>query len=401
MLFEVSKKASKNGRRKFKMSLHEIYPDSCIDEVNEVGTMYNKNGITWIREYCEKAIDTIKDMSLRVEFLDDARTEINGHGETGVEDNLPVFENAVVVGHFTNGYVDTITDANGAEHTVMMGEGFIDEMCYKNFVQKLEEDMANNDAPFGSIEIFKTNDNNQIIYKYGYKDKGRIPSEFIYSGYALLGVVPADDQAMMVELNEKNKEEIRLMNEAEIKSIVEQTIGELSNQTAELNACKRECEEKVDAANKERDAAIEEKNEIAANSEKLQIALDEARNELGEKYSEIDALHDEIKALEKSLGEAKAKERVGEMNAAIAGFTDEEIAYAKEEIEAFKADPAACEINTITDKIYRVIGEKAKEAAEAEAQRIAEQNAVHVNQDDIDIFGEIVEPDSAEDVNIF
>lgn len=401
MLFEVSKKANKNGRRHFKMSLHEIYPDSCIDEQAQVGTMYNRNGITWIREYCEAAMPTIKDMSLRVEFLDKDRTEICGHGETGMDDSLPVFENAVVVGHFTNGYIDTITDDAGVEHTVMMGEGFIDDMCYHNFFEKLKEDLENHDATPGSIEVYAADGNDGIVYKYGYKPKGRIPKEFIYSGYALLGVQPADDQAKVIELNEKTKEDRCTMENSEIKAIIEETVGAMMNHTAELNACKKEYEEKMAAADEEKQAIIQEKNEILANSEKIQAALDEARDELCKAHNELEAKYDEIKALEKALAQAKAKERLGELNEAIAGFTDAERDYAKDEIEAFKADPMASEINSITDKIYRTIGEKAKVAAE-EAKVIAEQNALNKkHESDVDIFGEIIEPVITEEVSIF
>jgi len=86
------------------MILHTIFPDSCVDEVNEVGTEYNLNGLTWIREYCEKALPTIKGMSLRCEFLDEDRTELCGHGYTDIIDGDPIFENAVQIGTFTNGY---------------------------------------------------------------------------------------------------------------------------------------------------------------------------------------------------------------------------------------------------------------------------------------------------------
>ena len=81
--FELAQKESKNGRRKFVTILHEIYPDSCIDETNEAGTQYNLNGITWIESYCEAALPTITGMSLRAEFLDEDRTELCGHGSTG------------------------------------------------------------------------------------------------------------------------------------------------------------------------------------------------------------------------------------------------------------------------------------------------------------------------------
>ena len=109
------------------------------------------------------------------------------------------------------------------------------------------------------------------------------------------------------------------------------------------------------------------------------------------------ALWEERNALEKALGEAKAKERVGELNAAIANFSDDEKAYAQAEIDAFNADPVASEINTVVNKIWEGIGKKAKADAE---KVIAEQNAANASVEDI--FGEVDSIAKAtEDDNIF
>lgn len=391
-LFEVSKKKNKNGRRKFKIILHEIYPDFCIDTENEIGTVYNRNGITWISEYCQAALPSIKDMSLRAEFLNEERDEICGHGETGIEDGLPVFENADVIGHFTKGYIETIADDDGNEKTVCIGEGYIDEMCYKNFVSKLEENIANGDAPSGSVEIYRTENNEGIKYLYGYKTKGRIPTEFIYSGYALLSVTPADPTAKLLELNSKEENP---MNEQEIKAIIEQTVAQMSAHVAEMNQCKADCEAKITEANEQIAAVVAEKNELMASSEEIQKALDAAREELSEKYKEIDALYEELNELREELGKAKARERIGEMNAAIAEFSDVEKAYAQAEIDAFNANPIECEINSIVSKIYEEIGKKAK----SENAVVVETNsAIEIE----DIFGEVAPANPAnEEINIF
>lgn len=400
-LFEISKRKNKDGRRKIKLVLHEIYPDSCIDEGEQVGTQYNINGITWIREYCEKAMPTIADMSIRAEFLDEERTELNGHGETGIsEDGIPMFEDAQIIGHCTKGYVDTIADEDGTEHTVMMAEGYLDEMCYKAFVDKLEEDMANNNAPFGSVEIYRSENNDSIEYKYGYKAKGRIPSEFIYSGYALLGVKPADNQARLIELNNENKEDEPAMNENEIRALVENTVNEMTRHMNEINECRADCEVKIAEANAAKDAAISEKNEIEASSQEIQAALDKLQAEYDELSKKYEALWEERKALEKALGEAKAKERIGEMNAAIANFSDEEKAYADAEIKAFEAEPVTSEINSIVAKIYEGIGKKAKADAEAAAV-VAEQNAAEQEVDVEDIFSEVNSASDEDDESIF
>lgn len=394
-MFEISSKKNKNGRRKFKAVLYKIFPDSCVDEVNQVGTDYNKNGITWIREYCEKALPSISGMSLRCEFTDEERTQLLGHGDTDIIDNEPVFEDAVVIGTFTKGYIEDIETDEGVI-TVCIGEGEIDAQCYHNFVTKLDEDIANGIYPSGSVEIMHTENNEEIIYKYGYKDTGRIPVEFIHSGYALLGVLPADDSAKLIELNKKHEEDLNKMNDLEIKALVSQVVEELSAHTSEINKCKEECAAKIAEANTALETAISEKNEIEASSQQIKDALEKVRadfEELDKKYNE---LWEERNALEKALGEAKAKERIGEMNAAIANFTDDEKAYAQAEIDAFNADPVASEINSVVNKIWEGIGKTAK----ANDQAAAEQNAATVTVEDI--FSE-VEPAvaSEEDVNIF
>lgn len=396
-IFSESKKKGQNGRRKFKAILYKIFPDSCVDEEKQAGTEYNKNGITWIREYCEKALPSIKGMSLKCEFLDDERTELCGHGMTDIIDGVAIFENAVVIGTFTDGYIEDITLEDGETITACIGVGEIDSACYHNFCEKLDEYIADGLYPSGSIEILRTDDNEKIVYKYGYKDYGRIPTEFIHSGYALLGITPSDKNAKLIELNQTQKEDIDTMNENEIKNLVEQTIATFTNHTSEINECKKECDKKVDELNACLEKEKCEKNELIANSEKIQAALDECKNELSETYKKLDDLYAEMDVLRKELGVAKAKERVGELNSAIADFSDEEKEYAKAEIEAFNADPVTSEINSVVNKIWEGIGKKAKEDAV-----VAEQNSARDNNNIEDIFGAVDTKNNVDtDTNIF
>ena len=396
-MFELSSKENKNGRRKFKAVLYTIYPDSCVDEANQIGTLYNQNGITWIREYCENALSSIIGMSLRCEFIDDERTEILGHGDTGIIDGEPVYENAVVIGMFTNGYIDDI-DIDGTTITACIGEGEIDAQCYHNFVSKLESDIADGIYPSGSIEIMRCPGNNEIIYKYGYKDKGRIPMEFIHSGYALLGVEPADSSAMLIELNKKHKEDLAKMDELEIKTLISQVVNELSSCTSEINACKEDCEAKIKEAEQKVEEITAEKNQVVATSEELQTALDEVKKEFAELNEKYNVLWEEKRVLEESLAEANARERVNELSNAVSEFSAEEQAYAEKEIEAFKKNPIESEINSVISKIWEGIGKASKKE-----QIVAEQNSAKDEQVDIeDIFGEVVNSaQDNEDVSIF
>jgi peptidoglycan hydrolase CwlO-like protein len=393
--FELSKKDSKNGRRHFKVILHEIYPDSCVDEKNGVASEYNDNGISWIREYCEKALPTLEGKSIRCEFLDEERTFLNGHGETETKDGLPIFENAVMIGTFEKGYITDIETDEGIK-TVCIGEGTIDGLCYHNFCEKLEEDIEDGNAPFGSVEILKTGDNPSIIYKYGYKDYGRIPMVFEYSGYALLGVRPADKTAKILELNQSNNvdKEDFTMGENEIKAIVSQVIGEMNSSAEEINAMKEECEKRIAESQelvKELQAEIERQNENIAELESKVTALNEANAAL---TTEKETLTGEINELKSNLEDAQKKEKIGELNAAIEGFTDEQKAFAQAEIDAFNENPLTSEINSVVDKIHAEIGKKYIE----EAKKASE----HVEDDVEDIFSEINEKKvSEEDVDIF
>lgn len=396
-IFSESKKKGQNGRRKFKIILYKIHPDNCVDEVNEVGTEYNYNGITWIKEYCEKALPSIKGMFLRCEFLDEERTELCGHGMTDIIDGVPIFEDATSIGVFTDGYIQEVEDENGEKFLACIGEGEIDSSCYHNFCEKLDENIANGIYPSGSVEIMKLPENDEIIYKYGYKDQGRIPTGFIHSGYALLGITPSDNNAKLVELNNKNKEESIKMNETEIKALVEQVCSTFTNHTSEINEYKEKCDTKVSELNELIENLTAEKDSAIANSEKIQVALDDCKKELDETYKKQSELYDEINALREELGKAKAKERIGELNSAISQFSEEEKEYAKSEIEAFNADPVTSEINSVVNKIWEGIGKSAK----AQAEKItAEQNSAKVDIEDI--FGAVdMGSGSAEDTTIF
>ena len=396
--FEIFSKKDENGRRNFKLILCEIFPDSCVDEVNEVGTMFNKNGITWLREYCEKALPSIEGMSLRCEFIDDERTEIFGHGDTGVIDDSPTFENAVVIGTFKRGYIDEIETEKG-KILALIGEGEIDAQCYHNFVTKLDEDIANGIYPNGSVEIMRAKGQEGIVYKYGYKENGRIPSEFIFSGYALLGIEPADDSAKLIELNEDKHKEDKTMDKSDIKAIVAEVVAEMNSSKAEKEAMQAECDAKVAEANQAVETITQEKNEIVASSEEIQKALDDLKAEYDELNKRYDALWEEKITLEEALGEAKAKERIGELNEAISIFSDTEKDCAKAEIEAFKENPVESEINSVVSKIYEEIGKNAKTQAEKEIQELNSKK-----EEIEDIFSEVIDDASADDIedtNIF
>lgn len=392
--FELSENVSSNGQRKFKVILHEIYPDSCVDEVNQVGQIFNENGITWIEEYCQKAADSIVGKSIRCEFIDDERTEILGHGATDIIDGTPIFENATSIGHFNKAYseeVEVLEFGEVVKKKFMIGEGEIDSLCYHNFCERLDYDLENDMAPKGSVEILRTTDNDTIIYKYGYKEEGRIPMIFDYSGYALLGVRPADQTAVLLELNETHKEETK-MDKAEIKAIVEEVTGV----EAEMNAYKAQCDQAVEEANASVASKDAEISELNSKVESLTSELESAKAENADLASKNESLTSEVNSLNEKISSIESANKVNELNNAIASFTDEQKEYAKAEIEAFNASPLTSEVNSVVSKIYEGIGIKSvKEASEA-----SEQNSANETVEDIFSSVEVTKTEEQDD-NIF
>lgn len=377
-LFEINnKQEKKTGYKRFKLILAEIYDKSCI--VDETGTKYNDNGITWIDEYVENVKDTLIGSSVTVEFADDSKTDILGHGETGqYKDGVPLLSNATTIGHFDKAYIDEVTDDDGETKKVFVGEGTLDYMRYSDCIDLLSEKLSNNETIYGSVEIVRTENNPALVYLYGYKDIGRIPTEFEFSGYALLGcgVQPSDHTASLLELNNKNNK-----NEEEIITMDEKILGMITDSIkatiSECNSKNEEFESKITELNSALEIKTNENNDLSDKIEKLQKAIQDMETEREGFYAERDAL-------ERELGTLKAEKRLAEMNAALANFTDEQKEYAKAEIEAFNADPIKSEINSITSKIYEGIG-KATIASETEkAKVLAEQNSKK-----IDIFADV------------
>ena len=410
--FELSSKKYKSGRRTFTATLYELQPPDCV--VDDVGTKYNKNGITFLEEYAEKALDSIEDMSVRVEFIDEERTMIAGHGETGIVNDMPVFENATVIGHFTKGYIDNVV-IDGESKRCVCGKGYLDEMCYPGFVAALEENLNNGIAVDGSIEIYKTKGNDAIVYKKGWIEKGRIPTEYVHSGWDMV-MSPADPASTLLELNTKKKEEQNMeFNMDEVKSVITKTITELNekdnahaseiqklnDQIAELNS---QIESK-DSVISEKDATISELN---ASAEEMQKLLDKMKDDQKTYWAEREILEQEI-------AKAKVAEKLAELDATLGEFNEDEKEVAKDDIDKLREQINACqkkdelnnvssEINSIKSKICMAIVEKQK-ADEKEQARIAEQNSHEKKVDIEDIFAEMcsesVVDDEKEDLNIF
>lgn len=380
-LFELSSKKYKNGRRPFVAALYELQPPECV--IDGVGTKFNENGITFLEEYASQQLDSIKDMSVTVAFLDDERTMISDHGDTGTEDGLPVFENSTAVGHFTRGYIDDV-EIDGRRKRCVVGEGLLDEMRYKPFIETLEVELNNGRSVNGSIEIYRSEGNESIMYKKGWLPEGRIPTEYIHSGWAMV-LNPADTNSTLLELNsqKENKEEKNTMDEKTMRDVIVNAINEVSSKNDELT-------NKIQELN---DAIEEKDGKIAELTKNADDKKDEDKN----KDDKIQELNDKVAELESKLNDCKKSEQNSRLDKALEVFSEDEQKFAESEINSFREDPLSGNVEAIVGKIYSGIGQAAKESA----QKIAEQNSAN-NDSELDIFSEInsVEDDN-DDVSIF
>lgn len=405
-IFELSSKKRKNGRRPFKASLYELQPPECV--VDDVGTKYNKNGITFLEEYASQTLDSIKDMSVRVEFIDDERTMILAHGDTGIsEDGLPLFNNASTIGHFTKGYIADVV-INGETKRCVCGEGYLDEMAYQPFIQSLETQLKNGNSVEGSVEIFRTDTNDAIVYKKGWLEKGRIPTEYIHSGWDMV-INPADESSALLELNNsKSQKEDKILDENKLKELIQSAVSEISSKNDELNTKISE----LNTAISDKEAIIAEKDgkivELNASIQQLQDALTKLKQE-------HDTYWAERELLEKELVKAKVAEKLSELDSALSEFNEDEKASASDDIKKLKENINSCEkkddlnsvsaeINSIRSKICMDIVAKQKKAEQE--SKTAEQNSAREqkNNEVIDIFSEMcsdTQDNDDEDVNIF
>lgn len=393
-ILEISKQTSKGGRVPIKIALLKIHED-------EKET--NKNGLHWKEEYVLNAIDSVKLMPICASFCDETKSTPLDHGLTGEEiDNdgvrEPLFENSETVGCFESANIEDV-NINGNDIRALVANGFLYNQRYPNFVKWVRQNKALGNVD-SSIEIMglETNDNKIVYEESEPKDEFRTPKEFVFSGTSILSVSPADDNAIVLEVAQKqeNKED-KILDEKELKELIQSTISETNSKNEELLAKITELNSTIS----EKDSVIAEKEEkiveLNATVEQVQKALDDLKKEHETYWAERDAL-------EKELGALKAKARIGELNAAIEGFSDEEKKYAESEINSFNEKPLEGNIDAIVDKIYAGIGQASKKA-DAEA-KVAEQNSAKENKDNevIDIFSEMcseTQDDNEEDVNIF
>lgn len=382
-IFEISSESKIVGRRPIKVILHEIFPDD---------TQWQENGISWNEEYVKLNLHSVVGMSLTVEFLTEDRSVPYGHGMTEIrlEDNLPLFEDATMVGHFDKAYIDDV-EIDGEVKRVLIAEGTLDEMRYPKFVAWLREHMAERTVK-GSVEIVgKAEHDGHIVYSGGWKEQGRVPQFYDYSGYAILSVKPADEAAIVMELNNKklDKEDSdmdeKMKNDlmAVISGAMSETNSKWDQYWAQVNAKEAEITQ-LQADIKAKEAEIAQ---LRADFEKENAARILAEEGLTEANNAKEAAEASLSEANAKIAQLEGEAAKAELNAALAPYSEEQRAVAKEEIEAFNANPGSVEINAIVGKICTEMVRVSRE------KQVAETNA----KDVIDVFAMTDDTKPAED----
>ena len=295
-----------------------------------------------------------------------------------------------MVGHFDKAYIDDV-EIDGEVKRVLIAEGTLDEMRYPKFVAWLREHMAERTVK-GSVEIVgKAEHDGHIVYSGGWKEQGRVPQFYDYSGYAILSVKPADEAAIVMELNNKKSDkedsdmDEKMKNDlmAVISGAMSETNSKWDQYWAQVNAKEAEITQ-LQADIKAKEAEIAQ---LRADFEKENAARILAEEGLTEANNAKEAAEASLSEANAKIAQLEGEAAKAELNAALAPYSEEQRAVAKEEIEAFNANPGSVEINAIVGKICTEMVRVSRE------KQVAETNA----KDVIDVFAMTDDTKPAED----
>jgi len=187
------------GRVKIKMSALEIVPDN---------SHYNDNGITWLEEYVEANKKSAIGMPYVVSWFDEENQIPSDHGTMSYDDEGNVQFKGVSVGSVQDAYIADV-EIDGESKRLFMTEGYLYKQRYPLFIKWLKDELKNNKV-YGSVEINGKGASKLIVYLDGATNEdgsmkiGRIPTEFDFSGLAILFLTePSDKKSLVFEVNSK------------------------------------------------------------------------------------------------------------------------------------------------------------------------------------------------------
>lgn len=347
-ILELSAEDRKTGQRKIKIVMHEIY---------ESESRYNLNGITWLNPYVEQRISTAIGTPFVAEFYDSEQDMPLGHGKQLIVNGELQFENSAVVGLIKDAYVERV-DVNGKSILAAVAEGILYANRYPNFVSWIEQQREKGYAIESSVEIARIPGNDYVNYRDGYKELGRIPVDYEYIGHAILGITPADDSAVLLEINSHKKGDL-LMNEQieKLQKLAEDRLLEINELQAKVKEAKEEVSAKEDEL-KEKDAQAAEKDkEKEEEMNALVLKVKELEATTTELNTVKEAVEAELNAFKEVEAEQKLEELKAEFNTKTAIYSEEEKATAEAEINAFVEAPSVELMSAAINKLDSTVAQ--------------------------------------------
>ncbi len=187
--------------------------------------------------------------------------------------------------------------------------------------------MFDGDFPETSVEIATVEGSDAIEYEGGWKEQGRIPMKFDFTGDAILGIDPADDVAILLELNSNQKED-NLMSKSQ-----EEVVLELNNKLDNKNKEIGELNQKVEKLTEDLKQKTEELN-LAVKAAKDEKAKADAKEKEAQKAKDEKAKADEeLNSLKEFKNKAVAEKMQGELNQALKEYSPEEKDVAKRKLK--------------------------------------------------------------------
>lgn len=375
-ILELSELQKKTGRRNVKIILHEVHQSE---------SQWNKNGITWLEPYVSQNIKSAEGQPFVAEFFDSDQDYPWGHGKQMVVNGELQFERSTVVGMIEKAYVQSL-DVNGKTILAAVAEGYLFANRYPHFMSWMETKIQEGAPVESSVEIARTGDNQAIVYRDGWKQEGRIPTEFEYIGHAILGIEPADDSAVLLELNNKKKGDFTAMDLKELQKLAEDRL-------VEMNALKAKLEE-MKAAKESVDA------ELATKVGEVNTLVEEVKT-LGEAKATLETEKETVATELNSYKEKEAQEKLealkAEFNSKLDVFEESEKTVAEAEINAFNEAPSTELMSKALNKINSGIVASIVEARKVETNSKKDNKAPDI----FESFSGTTEETETEDVDIY
>ncbi|WP_214771233.1 hypothetical protein [Exiguobacterium sp. s133] len=347
-ILELSAEDKKTGQRNIKIVLHEIY---------ESEDRYNLNGITWLNPYVEQRIATAIGQPFVAEFFDSEQDMPLGHGEQKIIGGELQFKNSTVVGLIQDAYVERV-DVNGKSILAAVAEGVLYANRYPSFVSWIEQQREKGLPIESSVEIARIPGNTYVNYRDGYKETGRIPVDYEYIGHAILGITPADDSAVLLELNSQKKGDLLMKEQIEaLQKTADERLLEINELKAQVEAAKEEVSAKEDEL-KEKDAKAAEKDK---EKEEEMNALVLKVKELETKTTELNTVKEAVEAELNTFKEVEAAQKLEELkaefNTKTAIYSEEEKVTAEAEINAFVEAPSVELMSAAINKLDSAVAQ--------------------------------------------